>query len=71
MLRKKGEAGFDETPSKESEEEIVINHTYNPDDYPKYDVTNPSYIRPEEDVLDFLRRGVDFEARDKYREDQK
>lgn len=60
MLRKKGEKGVDDK-SEESEKEYPINHTYNADEYPKYDIKNNN---TDEDVLDFLRRGVDFEARD-------
>jgi hypothetical protein len=45
----------------EESAKYTINHTYNPDEYPKYNIENNN---TEEDVLDFLRRGVDFEARD-------
>ena len=68
LLRKKGEKAEDENSSKSSEREIPINYTYDPNDYPKYDIKTAS---PDEDVLDFLRRGVDFEARDNYREEMK
>ena len=61
----KGEPEPD-TESFDPDAEIVveITHTYEPEKYPKYNIQNMDY---DGDALDFLRRGVDFEARDAYR----